>query len=279
MSECTHHCESCKSGCHKQDAMAQKAPLGELSSVRRVIAVMSGKGGVGKSTVTALLAVLARRRGLRVGILDADITGPSVPRAFGLSERVSEGPDGYFPVRTKTGIEVMSVNLMLEREDTPVIWRGPVLAGLVERFWSGTVWDDLDLMLIDCPPGTGDVPMTVLSRLPVDGAVLVTSPQGLVSMIVEKAVHLCERAEVPVWGMAENFSYYVCPDCGEKHPVYGASSVQALAERHGVQATAKLPMSPKLTGAMDKGMCELFEGDWLDGLLEILLEGLEDDTQ
>ncbi len=279
MSECTHHCESCASGCNKRDAMQKKAPLGELSEVKRVIAVMSGKGGVGKSTVTALLAVLARRQGLRVGILDADITGPSIPRAFGLTQRVSEGPDGFFPVRTKTGIEVMSVNLMLQDEQTPVIWRGPVLAGLVERFWSGTVWDDLDILLIDCPPGTGDVPLTVLSRLPVDGAVIVTSPQGLVSMIVEKAVHLCERTEVPVLGMVENFSYYVCPHCEKKHPVLGESHVQALAERHGVACASALPLSSKLTGAMDRGMCELFEGDWLDALCECLLEGLKHDTQ
>ncbi len=279
MSECTHHCESCTVGCDRQGAMSQKAPLGELSSVRRVIAVMSGKGGVGKSTVTALLAVLARRQGLRVGILDADITGPSIPRAFGLHERVTDGPDGFFPVRTKTGIEVMSVNLMLENESAPVIWRGGLLANMVERFWSGTVWDDLDLMLVDCPPGTGDVPMTVLSRLPMDGAVLVTSPQGLVSMIVEKAVHLCERTEVPVYGMVENFSYYVCPECGKNHPVYGQSRVAQQAQRHGVKAVAALPMSPKLTGAMDKGMCELFEGAWLDELGRILWEGLEDDTQ
>ncbi len=279
MRECTHHCESCAGECESRDRMLKKAPLGELSSVKRVIAVMSGKGGVGKSTVTALLAVLARRKGLRVGILDADVTGPSIPRAFGLTERVTEGPDGFFPVRTKTGIEVMSVNLMLENEQSPVIWRGPVLSGLVERFWSGTVWDDLDVLLIDCPPGTGDVPLTVLSRLPVDGAVLVGSPQGLVSMIVEKAMRMCEQTEVPVWGMAENFSYYLCPNCQKKHALYGESKLAALAARYGIPATGALPLSSKLTGAVDKGLCELFEGDWLDRIADFVLEGLEDDTQ
>ncbi len=279
MSECTHHCESCTASCEKKGTVREKAPLGELSSVRRVIAVMSGKGGVGKSTVTALLAVLARRRGLRVGILDADITGPSIPRAFGLSERASEGPDGFFPVRTKTGIEVMSVNLLLPSEKTPVIWRGPVHSSMVERFWSGTVWDDLDLLLIDCPPGTGDVPLTVLTRLPVDGAVIVTSPQGLVSMIVEKAVQLCERAGTPLLGIVENYAYYLCPNCEKKHPVYGESRISELSCRYGADRLSQLPLHPKLSAAADKGLCELFEGEWLDALCDKILEGLENDTQ
>lgn len=278
MSECTHHCDTCSAGCGKKNEMSKKAQMGELSSVRRVIAVVSGKGGVGKSTVTALLATIARRRGLRVGILDADMTGPSIPRAFGLHERVTEGPDGMFPVRTKTGIEVISVNSMLESEDTPVIWRGPVLAGTVEQFFSYVVWDDLDVLFVDCPPGTGDVPLTVLTRLPVDAAVMVTSPQGLVSMIVEKAVRMAEMAKVPVWGLVENYSYYICPHCDKKHALYGESHAQELALRYGIDTVARLPMSSKLSGAADKGMTELFEGDWLDAVADRLLEGLEDDA-
>ena len=275
MSECTHHCDTCAAGCGKKQDMAERLAPGELSVIKRVIAVVSGKGGVGKSTVTALLATVARRRGLRVGILDADLTGPSIPRAFGLRERVTEGPDGMFPVRTKTGIEVISVNSMLESEDTPVVWRGPVLAGTVEQFFSGVVWDDLDVLFIDCPPGTGDVPLTVLTRLPVDAAVMVTSPQGLVSMIVEKAVRMCALAKVPVAGLVENYSYYICPHCDKKHALYGESCVEALAAKHGIPATARLPMTSKLAGAADKGMTELFEGDWLDEIADRVLEGLE----
>ena len=279
MSECTHHCDTCSAGCGRKEQMSNKATLGELSSVKRVIAVVSGKGGVGKSTVTSLLATIARRRGLRVGILDADITGPSIPRAFGLKERVTEGPDGFFPVRSKTGIEVMSVNLMLDGEDTPVIWRGPVLAGTVEQFFSNVVWDDLDVLFVDCPPGTGDVPLTVLTRLPVDAAVMVTSPQGLVSMVVEKAVRMAEMAKVPVWGLVENYSYYICPQCDKKHALYGESHAEALAQRYGIDTVARLPMTSKLAGAADKGMTELFEGDWLDAIADKLLEGLDDDAR
>ncbi len=278
MSECTHHCDTCGVACGKKDEMSKKAMPGELSSVKRVIAVVSGKGGVGKSTVTALLATIARRRGLRVGILDADITGPCIPRAFGLRERVTEGPDGFFPVRTKTGIEVISVNLMLEREDAPVIWRGPVLAGTVEQFFSRVVWDDLDVLFVDCPPGTGDVPLTVLTRLPVDATVMVTSPQGLVSMIVEKAVRMAEIARVPVQALVENYSYYVCPNCDKRHALYGESKVDVIAATHGIDTVARLPMSSKLSGAADKGMTELFEGDWLDAVADRLLEGLENDA-
>lgn len=279
MSECTHHCDTCGNACGKQSEMREKAPLGELSSVRRVVAVMSGKGGVGKSTVTTLLAVMARRRGLRVGILDADLTGPSIPEAFGLKEMVTEGPDGFFPVNSKTGIEVMSINLMLPDKESPVIWRGPVLGGTVEQLWSHTVWDDLDVLFVDCPPGTGDVPLTVLTRLPVDMAVLVTSPQSLVGMIVEKAVHMAEKIGVPVAALVENYSYYICPHCDAKHTLYGESHVEAAALKHGIDTVAKLPMNMKLSGAMDKGMVELFEGDWLDAVANRILEGLDDDAQ
>ena len=275
MSNCTHHCDTCQENCNSRARVSEKAPLGELSSVKRVYAVVSGKGGVGKSMVTALLATMAQRRGLRTAILDADMTGPSIPRAFGLKERIEQGPDGFFPVRTKTGIEVMSVNLMLERPDQPLVWRGPLLADLAVQFWSNTVWDDLDVMFIDCPPGTGDVPLTVLQKLPVDGVIMVTSPQELVSMIVEKAFVLCDKLNVPIKGLVENYSYYICPHCDAKHTVYGESHVEELAAAHGIDAVARLPFNPKLAGAADRGMTELFEGEWLDELCEKLLEGLE----
>ena len=272
---CTHNCSSCGEKCDKRQNGIEKARLGELSSVRRVIAVVSGKGGVGKSMVTTLLAVLARRRGLRTAILDADMTGPSIPRAFGLKGKIEEGPDGFFPMRTKTGIEVMSVNLMLEREDSPLIWRGPLLANLVTRFWSDTVWDDLDVMFVDCPPGTGDVPLAVLQKLPIDAAVMVTSPQELVGMIVEKAVGLCRATSVPIAAFVENFSYYICPHCDAKHTLYGESRVEQLATAHGAGQIARMPIYHKLAAAVDKGMTELFEGDWLDELADKLLEGLD----
>ena len=275
MSECTHHCDTCQSNCGSRETKSKKLAPNGLSNIKRVVAVVSGKGGVGKSTVTTLLAIIARRRGLRVGILDADITGPSIPRAFGLKEPVTEGPDGLFPVRTKTGIEVISVNSMLPSEDTPVTWRGPVLAGTVEQFWNGVVWDDLDVLFIDCPPGTGDVPLTVLTRIPVDAAVMVTSPQGLVSMIVEKAVRMAEKAAVPVLGLVENYSYYICPNCDKQHTLYGESHADELAARFAIDTVARLPMSSKLSGAFDKGMTELFEGDWLDAVADRLLEVLE----
>lgn len=252
----------------------EKIALNDLSTVRRTVAVVSGKGGVGKSTVTALLAVLARRMGLRVGVLDADLTGPSVPRAFGLTGRVQEGPDGLFPIRTKTGIEVMSMGLLLPQEDSPVIWRGPVLAGTVRQFFSKVIWDDLDVLFVDCPPGTGDVPLTVLGELPVDTAVMVATPQDLVSMIVEKAFRMAHAMQVPVAGLVENMSYYICPCCGKAHALFGESRTGALTAAYGVDTVVKLPITPKLSGAGDCGTIELFEGDWLDALAEKLFGDL-----
>lgn len=273
MSECTHNCNSCAESCSSRST-PQKAPFNELSSVRRTVAVISGKGGVGKSTVTVLLAILARRMGLRVGILDADITGPSIPRALGVSGRVEESPDGLYPLCSKTGIEVMSVNLLLPEETTPVVWRGPVVAGTVRQFFTNVVWDDLDVLLIDCPPGTGDVPLTVLGELPIDAAVAVTAPQGLVNSVVEKSLRMAQKLNIPIAGIVENLSAYICPDCGKTHPLFGDGSTAALAERYCVPQVAKLPIHPKLAAASDKGMCELFEGDWLDALAEELFGGL-----
>ena len=253
---------------------ADKAAWNDLSSARRVIAVISGKGGVGKSTVTALLAVLARRMGLRVGVLDADLTGPSIPRLLGVRGRAEEGPDGLFPLCSGTGIEVMSVNLLLPTEETPLVWRGSVLTGTVRQFFTGVVWDDLDVLLIDCPPGTGDVPLTVLGELPVDAAVVVSAPQDLVCLAVEKSLQMAQKMQIPIAGIVENLSCYTCPACGGTHPLFGESRAGALAAKYGVGQVIKLPLTSKLAGAGDTGMTELFEGDWLDALAESLFGDL-----
>lgn len=253
---------------------ADKAAWNDLSGARRVIAVISGKGGVGKSTVTALLAVLARRMGLRVGVLDADLTGPSIPRLLGVRGRAEEGPDGLFPLRSGTGIEVMSVNLLLPTEETPLVWRGSVLAGTVRQLFTGVVWDDLDLLLIDCPPGTGDVPLTVLGELPVDAAVIVSTPQDLVCLAVEKSLQMAQKLQIPIAGIVENMSCYTCPECGRAHPLFGESRAGALAAKYGAGQVVKLPLTSKLAGAADTGMTELFEGEWLDALAESLFGDL-----
>lgn len=253
---------------------ADKAAWNDLSGARRVIAVISGKGGVGKSTVTALLAVLARRMGLRVGVLDADLTGPSIPRLLGVRGRAEEGPDGLFPLLSGTGIEVMSVNFLLPTEETPLVWRGSVLAGTVRQFFTGVVWDDLDVLLIDCPPGTGDVPLTVLGELPVDAAVVVSAPQDLVCLAVEKSLQMAQKMRIPIAGIVENMSCYTCPACGGTHPLFGESRAGALAAKYGVGQVIKLPLTSKLAGAADTGMTEFFEGDWLDALAESLFGDL-----
>lgn len=255
---------------------AEKISPGDLSSFRRVIAVTSGKGGVGKSMVTCLLAVLARRRGLRVGILDADLTGPSIPRAFGVKEPLTESQDGFYPATSKTGIEIVSANLMLPSEDTPLIWRGSLLSDLTERFFSGTVYDDLDLLLVDCPPGTGDVPLTVFTRFPLYGAVAVTSPQEAVTPTVEKSLRMAEKVGVPILSLVENFSYVECPRCHGKHALFGAGKLDETAAKHHIPVTAKMPISQKLAGAADRGMIELFEGDFLDAVCDVILKGLEE---
>ena len=271
MSEkCTHNCETCSQNCGERTKESLLAPLNEASSVKKVIAVVSGKGGVGKSMVTSMLAVLSQRRGNKTAILDADITGPSIPKAFGVEDKADGDGVHIFPVNTKTGIELMSINLLLPDDTDPVVWRGPVIAGAVKQFWTDVIWNDVDLMFIDCPPGTGDVPLTVFQSIPVDGIIVVASPQDLVSMIVEKAVKMAQMMSIPVLGIVENMSYFECPDCGKKHSIYGESHIDDIAAKYGITNISKLPINPKIAAAADKGMLELFEGDWLDNMIDMI---------
>lgn len=271
MSECTHNCESCAAGCDsKQKPESFIEQPHELSRIKKVIAVVSGKGGVGKSLVTSLLAVLMNRREYKTAILDADITGPSIPRTFGITGKATGNELGLFPVRTSTGINVMSVNLFLENTTDPVIWRGPVIGGTVKQFWTEVIWGDIDYMFIDMPPGTGDVPLTVFQSIPVDGIIVVTSPQELVSMIVEKAVNMARMMNIPILGIVENMSYFECPDCGKKYNIFGESSVEKVAGEFGIEAISKLPVDPKIAASVDKGLIELTNGTWLDNMADII---------
>ena len=265
MSECSHNCETCGENCPSWQNPADfiEKPH-ELSSIKKVIGVVSGKGGVGKSLVTSMMSVLMQRRGYQSAILDADVTGPSIPRIFGLKERAMGDDSGIYPVKTKTGIEVMSVNLLLEDDTTPVVWRGPIIAGTVKQFWTDVIWNDVDFMFVDMPPGTGDVPLTVFQSLPVDGIIVVTSPQELVSMIVTKAVKMAQAMNIPILGIVENMSYVVCPDCGKAFQIYGESHVEEEAGKNGLKVLGRLPIDPKLAKSCDKGAMELFEGDWLE---------------
>jgi Mrp family chromosome partitioning ATPase len=245
--------------------------MNAASKVKRVIGVVSGKGGVGKSLVTSLLTVSMQRRGYKCAILDADITGPSIPKAFGLKSGIVEGSElGMLPPKTKTGIEVMSINLLVDDETKPVVWRGPVIAGTVKQFWSEVVWNDVDYMFVDMPPGTGDVPLTVFQSLPLDGIIIVTSPQELVGMIVEKAVNMAALMDVKLLGLVENYSYIVCPDCGKVIRPYGESKIGALAEKHGTRVLAELPIDPELASVCDKGLVELFEGEYMEKCCDLL---------
>jgi len=267
MSEnCNHNCDSCKLDCKDRKPESMLAELHKGSSVKKVIGVVSGKGGVGKSLVTSMLAVMARRAGFSTAVLDADITGPSIPKAFGLHTQAQGNEEGLLPVESSTGIRVMSVNLLTADETDPVIWRGPLIAGVVKQFWSDVIWGDVDYMFIDMPPGTGDVPLTVFQSLPVDGLVIVASPQELVGMIVEKAVKMANMMNIPVLALVENMSYVSCPHCDEKIYVFGESHIDTIAEKHGISHVAKLPIDPKLAAACDKGDIEDFNGDWLDAL-------------
>ena len=273
MSECTHNCSTCGQNCSSRtEPQSLIAQPHELSKIKKVIGVSSGKGGVGKSMVTSLLAVLAQRQGLKVGILDADITGPSIPRAFGLKEKAGGSDNGIYPVRSKTGIDVMSLNLLLENDNDPVVWRGPVIAGAVGQFWTDVIWGDKDILFIDMPPGTGDVMLTVCQTIPLDGLILVTTPQELVEMIVEKALKMAGLMEIPVMALVENMSYIACPDCDKHIEVFGKSRVDEMADRYNIPLTAKLPIDPKLTGGVDKGMIELFNGDWLDQIADAIYD-------
>ncbi len=272
--QCSHDCSSCSASCAERDPKSFIEKMKPESSVKRVYAVMSGKGGVGKSIVTSMLAVLANRKGLKTAILDADITGPSIPTSFNIHTKAVGTDDGLEPVVTAKGIKVMSLNLLLENETDPVVWRGPVIAGAVKQFWTDVIWGDLDVMFIDMPPGTGDVPLTVFQSIPVDGIIVVTSPQELVSMIVEKAVNMADLMNIPVMGLVENMSYYECPDCGKRHSIFGESHIDKTAKSFGISDTAKLPIDPQLASWCDQGLIELFEGDWLDSLADTLTKTL-----
>ena len=257
MSEnCNGNCSSCGETCDSRKAESLLAEKNPLSDVKKVIAVVSGKGGVGKSTVTSMLAVEMNRRGYKTAVLDADITGPSIPKALNIQGRPGSCEEGMMPIPSETGIDVMSVNLLLEKETDPVLWRGPILGGVVKQFWTDVVWNDVDYLFVDMPPGTGDVPLTVFQSLPVDGAVIVTSPQELVSMIVQKAVNMAGMMNVPVVGLVENYSYLKCPDCGKEIEVFGKSRIDAVGKELGLPVLCKLPIDPHLAEAMDEGLLE-----------------------
>ena len=260
MSECTHDCSSCSANCgERKETESLLKPVNELSSIKKVIAVVSGKGGVGKSTVTCTLAAAMAARGKKVGVLDADITGPSVPKAFGVHEHAQGSELGIYPCVSKGGVELMSLNLLTENETDPVVWRGPVIAGAVQQFWTDVIWGELDYLFVDMPPGTGDVPLTVFQSLPVDGVIVVSAPQTLVGMIVTKAVKMAEMMDIPVLGLVENYSCFKCPDCGKEHPIFGESTIDALGGELNLPVLAKLPLDPVLAQAEDEGRVEDYQ--------------------
>ena len=268
MGDCNGDCSSCSSKCANE---IQKSKLNELSKVDNVIAVVSGKGGVGKSLVSALLAVNFQRLGQRVGIMDADITGPSIPKMFGVSNlRADTDGQHIYPVQSKMGMQILSINNLLDNETDPVIWRGPVLAGAVTQFWTDAIWNNVGTMIIDMPPGTGDVPLTVFQQLPIKGVVVVTSPQDLVSMVVEKAVNMAKMMNIPVLGIVENMSYFKCPDCGKTYDIFGKSHIEEVAKKFGIDNFARIPVTSEIAKVADKGLIELYEGDWLDAFTEKL---------
>lgn len=273
------NCASCGMDCgDRTEPQNMKKPLNQMSSVQNVIAVVSGKGGVGKSLITSLMAVIMQRRGLRTAILDADVTGPSIPKTFKVTENATTNDVVIFPVETKTGIQLMSTNLLLEDETDPVLWRGPVIAGAVEQFWTDVLWESVDYMFLDMPPGTGDVPLTVFQSLPVKGIIVVASPQELVGMIVEKAVKMADLMGIPVLGIVENMSYFECPDCHQRHEIFGKSHVEEIAKKFNISNVARIPVDPKLTAAVDAGMIELFDGDWLDQFADNIELQMKEDT-
>ncbi len=270
MSECTHDCSTCGKDCAERTAESFRKSLRPGASVKKVIAVVSGKGGVGKSLVTCLMASEMQRRGFNCAVLDADITGPSVPKSFGVHEHCMGTDEYLFPVTTHTGLQLMSMNLILENETEPVVWRGPVIAGAVTQFWTDVLWRDVDYMFVDMPPGTGDVPLTVFQSLPVDGIIIVTTPQDLVGMIVEKAVHMAELMNIPVLGLVENMSYFKCPDCGKEHLIFGESKVEALAKQYGIANFARLPIDPVITTMVDAGEVESVSGEHIAPIVDAI---------
>lgn len=268
MSEnCSHNCSSCSSSCGGKPQSLIK-PLHPQALVKKVIGVVSGKGGVGKSLVTSMLASLAQKQGLRAAILDADITGPSIPKVFGITERAQGDETGVFPIKTPSGIQLMSLNLLLDNETDPVIWRGALITGTVEQFWGQVVWEDVDILFVDLPPGTGDVTLTVFQSLPLDAIVVVTSPQQLVDMIVSKAINMAGMMKVPVLALVENMSYFKCPDCNKELSVFGPSRVAEMAQRFGIDTFARLPLDPQTAAACDAGKVETLDGTALAGVLE-----------
>jgi Mrp family chromosome partitioning ATPase len=271
MSDCNHDCSSCSANCSERTQESFLKALNPYSSVKKVIAVVSGKGGVGKSLVTSLLASEMQRRGHSCAVLDADITGPSIPKSFGIRQHAMGTEEYLIPVTTTTGLQVMSINLILENETEPVVWRGPVIAGAVTQFWTDVMWQDVDYMFVDMPPGTGDVPLTVFQSLPVDGIVVVTSPQEMVSKIVAKAVKMAGLMKIPVYGIVENMSYFKCPDCGREYRIFGESHVDELAKEFGVETVCKLPIDPRIAELCDQGRIEELKEDWLNSMIEKIM--------
>lgn len=267
---CDHNCSECGENCAERSGGIEKERLHELSRVKKVIGVISGKGGVGKSLVTSLMAVAMQRRGYRAAIMDADITGPSIPRAFGVQGAAYGDESGILPLKTAFGTQIMSINFLLENETDPVVWRGPVLAGMVKNFWTQVVWKDVDYMFVDMPPGTGDVPLTVMQSLPLDGVIVVTTPQDLVDMIVKKAVKMTELLKVPVLGFVENMAYFRCPSCGEKHYIFGADRAERIAKETG-KVVEELPIDPEIASLADHGKIELVE----ENPLSLLADAVE----
>lgn len=268
--ECEHNCESCQEDCDERSFLA---PMNKHSHIKKVIGIVSGKGGVGKSSITSLLAVLKQREGYQVAILDGDITGPSIGKTFGVDgQQLYSNGEAIIPAQTSQGIKMISMNLLLDHPEDPVVWRGPILAGMIKQFWTDVLWGDIDYMFVDMPPGTGDVPLTVFQSLPLDGIVIVTSPQELVGMIVEKAVNMARKMDIPILGIVENMSYVKCPDCGKKIYVFGKSHLEELAEKCDLKVLGQLPLDSELTKLCDMGMIEDFSADWLDQLQESVKE-------
>ena len=271
MSECTHDCSSCSSNCaDRTQPQSFQQPMNRFSNIKKVIGVVSGKGGVGKSLVTCLLASKAHKAGLKVGILDADVTGPSVPKSFGITSKALQNDNGLLPTITESGIKMMSINLLLEDVNAPVVWRGPVISGVIQQFWSDVCWGELDYLFVDMPPGTGDVALTVFQSLPVDGIVIVSTPQDLVKMIVNKAYNMAGLMNVPVLGLVENMSYYICPDCGKKHSIFGESQIDETAAELNVPVLAKLPIDPENAKLVDAGRVEDIKAAELDDFVSAL---------
>lgn len=271
MSDCSHNCSACGESCSSRESDSPIKRPHQLSRIGKVYGIVSGKGGVGKSMVSSQLAVTARRRGYDVGILDADITGPSIPRAFGIAQKAAGNQTGLLPNISSSGIQIMSINLLLNDESEPVIWRGPILCGVAQQFWTDVVWD-VDCLFIDMPPGTGDVPLSIFQSIPLDGIIIVATPQDLVSMVVEKSVRMAEKMDIPVLGIIENMSYALCPDCGKKLYVFGEGKTQQIAKRHDLPLLAQIPIDPSLAALVDSGKIEEFSGNWLDSVVDVMMK-------